>query len=744
MSAKVGTLLVEARTEELPPQLLRDLADQFPDGLLANLRKAGFADDDSRRATASSPKGGNDPGRPKLLATPRRIAAQLTNIRRKADDRTTTRRGPQVAAGLDSGGAPTKALAGFMRATGTQLSDLRKVTERGKEYFAADIRDPGGDLDGKLAAITESTLLSLNAPRLMRWGANDWRFIRPLRGLVMLWESEVIPGEVMGIKSSPETLGHRFLSDGPVTIPSAKEYESVLETASVVADLKTRRESISEQMNKLMREGEFIDPPEMPAGEFEGENPPPPTIKRNNPLLAEVVAICEWPVAHRMPIPYGENFPAPIAAVKACIGEQQKGFLIRGDSAVPSDCLVVADSNPADPETMLRGFNAVMRARLRDIRFYYETDRNLSLDDCREKLKGIAYHSKLGSQHDRVERVRKIAARIAERVSLPENERAEVDKAIQISKAALPTLMVGEYPALAADMAVKYFCQGDLKNLGDIVRIHEKAAGGRKGICVCASFHLEKLVGMFGVGEFPTGSKDPHGLRMSAVGVVNSLYNLRGSKTVSAGLFLDDLVSDAVEVFGEEFRKAEDTVFQFIVDRAKQMSPFAKSRQWGFTDAVLSRRPLNFVLAAAKADALERVGSVIAELGEHRRRIDNIFRKSEVDIGKMPPVDKSLFQQEEERSLCEAIRIRREETEKHVALAEREQLPPDELPLFGRSKRYRAALESTAGVTLLVRNFFEQVLVNADDERIRVNRFALLAELRALLDRVVDIAKLRD
>ena len=736
-----GTLLVEARTEELPPQLLRGLAAQFPQTLLANLRRSGFADDESFPETDDGERDGN----PKLLATPRRIVALLRNIRRAAADRMLVRRGPQVTAALDKDGRPTKALEGFLRATGKAVGDLRKLSERGREYFAVDLRESGGTLDDRLAAIVQESLLSLNAPRLMRWGANDWRFIRPLRGLAMLWESEAIAGEVMGVRSGRTTLGHRFMSEGPVEIRSAGGYEGVMEGAKVVVDFDARKKSIVGQMEKMRGAGEFVDPDETKGGMG---NAPAPIVREDNPLLAEVAAICEWPAVHRLPISYGDAFSAPLVCVKACIGEQQKGFLVDGGEAPLADCFVIADNAPENPEAILRGFKSVINARLRDIQFYHEADRKLSLAACCEKLRSIAYHSKLGSQHDRVERVRKIAASIAKRVSLPADEMKDVHKAIQISKAALPTLMIGEYPTLAADMAADYFCQGGLGHLQGLVRQHEgkaQAHKGRKEICVCVSFHMERLVGMFGVGEFPTGSKDPHGLRMSAVSVVNSLHGLRGSISAGGGIFLDSLVSDTVgvfvEKFGDEFRKAEEPVFQFIVERAKHAPIFSKFRR-EVADAVLAHRPLNFIFAVAKAEALKKMDLALARnLAEPRRRIDNIFRKSGMDIRKMPPVDESLFQQGEETDLFSAVQSQRTKVDEHVASAERE-TSPSELDLLWRRKSYRKALEETAKLARHVEEFFESVLINVDDEKIRVNRFALLAELRALLDRVVDISKL--
>ena len=732
MSAKVGTLLVEARTEELPPQLLRDLADQFPDGLLANLRKAGFADDDSRRATASSPKGGNDPGRPKLLATPRRIAAQLTNIRRKADDRTTTRRGPQVAAGLDSGGAPTKALAGFMRATGTQLSDLRKVTERGKEYFAADIRDPGGDLDGKLAAITESTLLSLNAPRLMRWGANDWRFIRPLRGLVMLWESEVIPGEVMGIKSARKTLGHRFLSAGPVTIPSAEEYESVLEKANVIVDLRARADVIGDGLtSEAGKLGVMIFPDDEvgPVSMLRDDSGFYPDdsgyfLGTNFSLRDEVAEICEHPSVARGTVDR-RFLELPAKCVAMCMQKHQRFFPLAEKGAeqlkLSPHYLAVADNAPEDSSRIVDGYNRVLSARLADLAFYLSEDRKAAPEDNREKLKRIAYHENLGSQFDRAERIRVVARAFAKLANVPENE---IERAAFICKAGMPTLTVGEYPELAGYIAALLFADDDQTRRA--VEAHEETGAGHGvGMVLALANHMEKLVGFFGVGEKPTGSKDPFGLRRAAADVASIL--------MTSPLECPVLIDAARESFDDLPHFNPGEIYDYIADRLRQHdSILATGAGTAELNAILSPRPARFLHVRKTAEALVAFGKApeAKALIEANKRINNIFRKS--DLSSLPGADGELradgelFECDEERRLF-------------AACGELQAKKPRAMIAAGNFDRALRELHSLAAP---LDDFFEKVMVNADDKKIRANRFALLSELRALLNQVADISKL--
>ena len=744
---KTGALLVEARTEELPPQLLSGLANQFPDSLLTNLQKAGFADAESLREKDAE-------GRPKLLATPRRIAALLKNIRRAAPDRALTRRGPQVAAALDKDGKPTKALEGFLRATNSRIGDLRKVTEKDKEYFAADLREEGGTLDGKLAAIVQETLLSLNAPRLMRWGDNDWRFIRPLRGMVMLWETEEIAGEVMGVKAGRTTQGHRFLSDGAVEIESAEEYERVMqEMGRVIVDLNVRRENIVEQMSQELSESECAldDFPQNEKHEFSHNG----KIFKHGVILQEITTLCESPSVYRINIPDGLTDGLPPPCLWMCIQEQQKMFQIGKQADLehrPTQCIVVADNCPQNDESMLRGFESVLTARLRDLRFYYKMDRNLPLDEYREKLKATTYYPTLGSQHDRVERARQIAESIAGRgrMELSPKKKEEVDRAILLCKAALPTLMVGEYPKLEAFMSAEYFCGNEPQDIRMAVRGHEDSClPGERGVktCVSIAFHLEKLVGMFGVGEIPTGGKDPHGLRTNAAYLARTLCHLRPNE-YSANFSLEDILEDAAKAFGRGFGKVEAAVFEFVVERGKRQFLSELSKMHHFrhlnpeaVNAAFTARPLVCHQAHGKALAIHefivsgnRQG--IASLVAANKRINNIFRKSSVNIDELPPLNVQMLQPEE-LDLLDAMRYVEEQEKAHIQAAEKEPIPAD------AKKHYLKALTVLAEkIAAPVDAFFDKVMVNADDEKIRANRFALLAELRALLNQVADISKL--
>ena len=719
---KTGALLVEARTEELPPQLLGGLAMQFPDSLLTNLQKAGFADDESFREKDA---GGN----PKLLATPRRIAALLKNIRRAAPDRTLTRRGPQVAAALDKDGKPTKALEGFLRATNSQIGDLRKVTEKDKEYFAADLREEGGTLDGKLAAIVQETLLSLNAPRLMRWGDNDWRFIRPLRGMVMLWETEEIAGEVMGVKAGRTTQGHRFLSDGAVGIASAEEYESAMKKAQVIVDFNARRKIIADE---LIRAAEKLDAWVFPNNKVDmflstwddsGD-----ILDWNCFLRDEVAEICENPTIVRGDI--AEKFlRLPAKCVGLCMQNHQKFFplALKEDSAsinLSPHFLAVADNAPKDLSEIVGGYNRVLAARLADMEFYLREDSKLSEEESREKLKRIACHEKLGSQFDRAERIRAIARAFSDmQKELDGVDRAEaVDRAAAICKLDLPTLTVGEHPELAGYVAGICFANDNVQ-IRRAVEDHERIGfrGGDIGEILTLANHMEKIVGFFGIGEKPTGSKDPFALRRSAANVSSILMH--------SNLQCNELIDAAKEGFDglslPHFDRKE--IHGYIADRLRQNSSILQTGA-GTTElnAILSKSPLHFNNVKATAEALVQFAKMpeAATLIEANKRINNIFRKSEVNEKDLSKVDGRLFEHEERILDSERIKV------------------AEEAARMAAAGNPESALRALSSLAAPLDAFFDKVMVNADDEKIRANRFALLAELRALLNQVADISKL--
>ena len=691
-NSKSGALLVEARTEELPPQLLPDLANQFPDSLLTNLKRAGFADDDSHREQDGD-------GRPKLLATPRRVAALLKNIRRAAPDRMLTRRGPQVASALDKDGRPTKALEGFLRATGSQFGDLRKLTERGREYFAVDLRETGGTLDAKLAGIVQETLLSLNAPRLMRWGDNDWRFIRPLRGVVMLWEKDAIAGEVMGVQGGRTTLGHRFMSEGAVEIASATEYESAMEGARVVADLYARVEKINNECESVADENGGV-----PLGA---------TF-----MDVTIAAMTEHPRVHCGNI-RPEFMDIPADCFNLCLQKHQRCFPMEdaAKNRLPH-FLYVADNAPEDAAEMTRGFERVISARLADVAFYLAEDKKASPEENREKLKRVAYHEKLGSQFDRAERIRALAAKIGAMMNLDEAEMEKLDRAAFVCKADLPTLMIAEHPELEGVMAAEYYADDD--EVSEIVQKHNLLLPDRKPSVLCLQLAncMEKIAGMFWAGEKPTGDKDPHGLRGKATSVA---YALLESK-----LQVRKLIGAALSAFAPDTpSECADEIYNYIAERARQHP--SVQRQTAEANAIFSQRPDTFSDIESKQDALTEFKGTpeAAALIEANKRINNIFRKSGANPDDLPKVDAALFQSEEEKRLDSERREVAKQTADRMA-----------------EQDFGAALQSLSSLAAPLDAFFEKVMVNADEPGIRANRFALLAELRKLLNQVADISKL--
>ena len=704
---RTGALLVEARTEELPPQLLRGLAVQFPQTLLANLRRSGFADDESFPETDDGERNGN----PKLLATPRRIVALLRNIRRAAADRMLVRRGPQVTAALDKDGRPTKALEGFLRATGKAVGDLRKLSERGREYFAVDLRESGGTLEARLAAIVQESLLSLNAPRLMRWGANDWRFIRPLRGLAMLWESDAIAGEVMGVRSSRTTLGHRFMSEGPVGIPSAGEYEKAMGNAKVIVDMAARHEKISNLLSEAANENN---------GKWG-------TDTEDGVLAAAAAAICEFPhVCCGRVRPEFMDIPDP--CFDLCLRKHQWCFPLKQSAGerLPRErlprFLFVADNAPENPAEIIAGLERVLSARLADVAFYLAEDRKSSPEGNREKLKRIVYHEKLGSQFDRAERIRAIAGKTGAMMNLSGEDAKKLDRAAAVCKLDLPTLTVGEHPELAGQIAAICFAADD--RIRGAVEDHERKGiqGGGVGKALALANHMEKIVGFFGVGEKPTGNKDPFGLRRSAADVA---FVLMISK-----LRCDELIDAARESFDglplPHFDR--DEIHGYVADRLRQnKSVLETGAGTAELNAILSSPPPCFDNVLAAAEALVRFTQMpeAASLIEANKRINNIFRKSGMNPKKLPEVDDGLFEHEEERRL--------DSERRKVAKAAAQ---------MAAEWDSTSALRALSSLASPLDAFFDKVMVNADDEKIRANRFALLAELRALLNQVADISKL--
>ena len=729
--SKTDSLLVEIRCEELPPAVLWSLADSFPDSLLRELQTEGFADSNSHRAkemfgdpNVRRAQSGCDH---KQLATPRRFAVLLQNIRDESPPREFFRRGPKLSACKDKDGRPTKALVGFMQSVGaTCENDLEHAEEKGNQYVAWRGKTPGRFLADCLSVLVEKVLLNLPAPRRMRWGDNDFKFIRPIRGLLMQHGKKTLRGNVMGVPASGHTVGHPTLSPDKIKIPSADNYESTLcDSGKVLANMNRRLEKIHSELTDkdLGVEAVLLD---FPSEERGGATIP---ITKNwmlgePPLLKEVTAMCEWPIFHWRQIDK-EFMSLPQECIVECMKKHQRFFPFANKKAggLLRDYCLVTDNKPADADAMLRGYDSVLRARLRDVQFYYTEDKKTPLADCVAKLKSIVYHRKLGSQHARIARVCKIAAVVAPMADAKFSD-AEIKRTAEKFFAPLSTLMCGEYPELQKDLAWIYFGQDQSMPL----------------ILYCC--YLEELAAMFGVGEIPTGSKDPKGLRRLALNVAEAFAGAPGqSRPFRQGSMLripfgqllsadmKKAIAASVESFDGSVADCHDEIYDFILERIRSMflSDPNLPAEKATVESVLSQKPVCFSHVRKKIIDVRRFlgygGPNVKVIIAADKRIKNIFRKSGKDAEEFGAPDAALFSEAAERELWDTAQKLQMETDEHL-----------------QNNNFAIALESLIYAAESLERFFNEVMVNAEDEKIRANRFALLAQFSILLNRVADLS----
>ena len=688
-------LLVELLTEELPPRALARLMETFSRNLFEGLKEKNFL------AAAAEPK---------AYATPRRLAVLITQVLEKQPDRKVERKGPAVASALDANGRPTPALIGFAKSCGVELAKLEKRAGDKGEYFVYCSKQKGEVLKQHLASIVEAALKKLPIPKLMRWGEGEAQFVRPVHGVILLHGNKVVPGTVLGLKSGNKTLGHRFLSKGPITIKQARDYEKTLkQSGKVIASFDARRETIVKALDAAAKK--------LNAGW---------NLGKGDELVGEVTSLVEFPV-----VLTGSFDPAFLEVPKECLiismQQHQKYFpLADKEGKLLPRFLFVSNMKAANSKEIIHGNERVLRARLSDARFFYDQDRKQRLADRLPRLGNVVYHNKLGSQLERVQRLEKLAGRIAQ---LLKADRAHAERAAQLSKADLLTEMVGEFPELQGIMG-RYYAKYDHEPtvVADAVEQHywPRTAGGelpRQPIAVCVALvdKLDTLVGIYGIGLVPTGEKDPFGLRRAALGVVRILVEK------SLALDVKDLLVSARSQFPNGV--IADSVVQdlhgFMLERLK---PYLKEK--GFEadeiDAVVSLNParLDQVLPRLKALKEFRALPEGQALAAANKRIRNILRQA----GGTPSdkVDAGKLAEPAERQLAEAVQT----LEAQVA------------PLF-KVGNYAEALKRLAGLRPAVDEFFDKVMVMVEDTAVRDNRLALLNRLGNLFLNVADISRLQ-
>lgn len=692
------SLLVELFVEELPPKSLKKLGDAFAATLAASLKAQGLATDHSA-VTA--------------YATPRRLAMHLSAVAAQGSDKTVTHKLMPVTVALDSSGTPTPALLKKLAAVGADASVVPQLERKpdGKAealFWSTTVR--GATLADGLQVALDEALAKLPILKVMSYQLDDgWtsvNFVRPAHGLVALHGADVVEVRALGLTSGRNTQGHRFEAQmTPVVLQGADHYAQQLETqGAVIAAFDHRRADIARQLQHAAA----------PLGL---------TPIDDDALLDEVTALVERP--NVLLCEFEQEFLAvPSECLILTMKANQKYFpLLDAQGKLTNKFLVVSNIRPEDPSAIVQGNERVVRPRLADAKFFVDQDRKKTLESRLPMLDKVVYHAKLGSQGERVQRVRTIARGIA-KTWRDDTLAQQVDRAAQLAKTDLVTDMVGEFPELQGVMGAYYARDDEGDVVAQAIEDHYKPrfAGdvlprNDAGIAVALADKLETLVGLFGVGEKPTGDKDPFALRRHALGVIRML--------VERDLPMDahDLFTRAATALRSPGGAAEDAL-TFTYDRlVGYLRELNYSSQQ--VDAVVSVRPPRWGELPKRLEAVRAFASLpeSASLAVANKRIGNILKKS--DAAPTTAVDESLLAEPAEKALARAL---------HAAgpLADK---------LFDNGE-YAASLRELAVLKAPVDAFFDSVMVNADDPKLRANRLALLQSLHTAMNRVADLSKL--
>lgn len=683
--------LVEIGTEELPPKALSKLAQAFENEIVSGLKKQQLGFSDVQR-----------------FATPRRLAVIVSELEERQADKQSQRFGPALKAAFDADGNPTPAALGFARSCGVDCKELDTAEKDGVEKLAFSSTEAGKNTVELLPEIINNALAKLPIPKRMRWGASRIEFVRPVHWVVLLFGEEAIETKILGVDSNTYSYGHRFHHNEKIELSDISEYESLLESpGNVIADFDRRKEMIRDLV------------------EAEGEKLGATTVVDES-LLEEVTGLVEYPVA--LTGKFDEHYlEVPSEALISAMKSHQKYFyVVDKDSNLLPLFVTVSNIRSTDPAQVVEGNERVIRPRLADAKFFFDTDKKQTLESHLEQLKKVVFQAKLGTVYERSVRVSNLSGTIAN--TLNENEEI-CRRAALLSKCDLVTNMVGEFADLQGLMGYYYALNdGEPRELAAAIneqympRFSGDSLPTLVSACILAmADKLDSIVGLFAIGQPPTGSKDPFALRRSAIGILRIL--------VEKQIDLDILDCIDASIAGFDFIEVEpDTrlkVFDFLLERfrAWYLDEGIPSHIFQSVMALKPRRPLDFhlrVQAVNHFSELEQSGSLAAA----NKRVSNLLSKLDDPIQDLA-VDESLFVQDAERLLFSNLCVK----ELNVA------------PLF-EARRYKEGLEQLAQLGESVDNFFDEVLVMCDELPVRNNRIAILQRLRGVFLQVADISYL--
>ncbi len=694
--AKQRNLLVEVGTEELPPKALLALSAAFTDGIVSGLKNAKL-----------------EFGAVKSFATPRRLAVVIYELNEVQPDQEVQRRGPAVTAAFDEEGVPTKAATGFAKSVGLSVDELETQDTKKGTWLVARTTSKGQTTASLIPAILQQSLDKLPTPKRMRWGAGDAQFVRPVHRIIILFGKEIVEAEIFGIKSGKQTFGHRFHAPKNLNISKPDDYENILlKKGRVVASFEERKQQIQNQLNDIVKEKNI-------------------TAIIDDDLLNEVTSMVEWPVA--VMGEFEKKFlDIPSEALISTMKSNQKYFhTVDQNNQLTPFFITIANIASKDNSKVQQGNERVIRPRLADAEFFWQLDKKTTLSSNLEKLKTVVFQKQLGSIYDKVQRVKQLASSISEQLTAAkiDNNKADVETAASLCKCDLMTEMVMEFTDLQGVMG-RYYAK--LENHNDDIctalddYYKPRFAGDDLPQSIIAQIlaiadKIDTLVGIFAIGQKPTGDKDPFALRRATIGTLRILIEC------DLPLDIDALLNASAKTFAPEL-KAQNNItelHQFMIDRLRAYYSDLNI-DFSVFDSVVSQYYLSpsDIHARIKAVDYFKKRPEASSLSAANKRISNILKK--VD-GELPvEIDPEKFTNDAEVNLFSHLEV----------------VQKDIQPLMEKLD-YTAILQELSVLKEPVDGFFDNVMVLDENLEIRNNRLAILNLIHKLFLNVADISKLQ-
>ena len=686
MNSNTKDLLIEIGTEELPPKSLRTMMENLGSNFSQKLNEAELEFESLQ-----------------TFATPRRLALLIKRLAAAQPDHIVEKRGPSLKAAYDEAGQPSKAALGFMRSCGIKdLSHLeQQETEKGT-WLVYRVQKSGAHLKDLITELINSSLAELPIDRRMRWGASREEFVRPVHWLVVLHGSEVLPATVLGVNAGNITSGHRFMAPGEISLDSASSYVNCLHEANVVVDFESRKQLIVDQLDDMAvhEKAEVVVDPD---------------------LLDEVTSLVEWPVALLGNFD-PEFLKLPEEALISAMQSHQCYFhLVDKDNRLLPKFITIANIASSNPQTVIAGNERVISPRLSDAAFFINQDKKTSLDNRLAHLKTVLFQSKLGSYHDKAERVARLAGYIADKIGA---DATVASRAGLLCKADLASDMVGEFPELQGIMGGYYARHdGEDSSVSDAISEHYRpvVSGGDlpatpAGQCVAIADKIDTLTGLFGIDQPPSGSRDPFALRRQTLGIIRICVEK------SLALDLRELINEAINIHDQEFDG--DAVISYLIERLGVWYQDQGISFDTFSAVQQSSEKISDLCANdIRVRSLQafRTHARAANLIAANKRIANILKK--VDESTLAPVTEAIFTEDAELALFSAL---------GKATSD-----------LSNTENYEEKFLALADLQPAIDRYFDDVMVMADEESLRDNRLATLSQMRNLFLSVADLSVLQ-